>query len=214
MESALRALAGGVPVTLLVTVAAFLIGTTLAVPLTAARRVRYGWVRVPADALVDLLRSVPPVVWLFLLFFGLPSVGTELSSLTAAIGGLGVIAAAYVSEIYRAGLESLPPGQDDAARALGLGTRDRLRFVTGPQALIVVVPALGAYTVGLLKDCAIVSAIGVNDITFRALTESQRTLEGLSVFGAAAIFYLALSVPFALIARWVTARLTVRMGLA
>lgn len=212
MESALRLLAAGIPTTLLVAASALLIGASLAVPLTAARRSSRRVLRWPGDALVDLLRAVPPVVWLFLLFFGLPNAGVELEAIVAAVLGLGLIAAAYVSEIYRAGLESVSPAQDDAARALGLGTLDRLRHVTGPQALVVVVPSLGTYAVGLLKDSAIVSTIGVADITFRASAETQRTLEGLSVFGAAAILYLALSLPVGLLARWVGGRLAARTG--
>jgi polar amino acid transport system permease protein len=206
MADALDALAAGVPRTLLVTLAALLVGVAAAVPLTVARRSAHALVRLPADAAVDVLRSVPPVAWLFLLYFGLPSVGAEPPALGAAVVGLGLIAAAYVAEIYRAGLASVPPEQDAAARALGLGPMDRIRHVVGPQALVVVLPALGTYAVGLLKDSAIVSTIGVADVTYHALGESQRTLDGLAVFGAAAVLYLAMSLPVGLLARHLAAR--------
>jgi polar amino acid transport system permease protein len=207
----LRLLAAGIPATLAVTAGAFAVGVLVALPLTAARRSRSRAARAVATGVVDVLRAVPPVVWLFLIYFGLPQAGVEIPSMAAAIGGLGLIAAAYVAEIYRAGLEAVPDGQYAAADALGLSRWDRLRDVVGPQALLVVVPPLGGYAVGLLKDSAIASTIGVDEVTFRAFTEAQRTLEGLQVFGAAAVIYLVLSAPLALLARWVTARLARRV---
>jgi polar amino acid transport system permease protein len=207
-------LVAGVPTTLAVTLLAFAVGATLAAPLAAARRAGPAPLRWLATAAIELLRAIPPVAWLFLLFFGLPELGIELAVLPAAVAGLGIIAAAYIAEIYRAALDGVPAGQAEAASAVGLRPLARLRFVTGPQALIVAIPPLGSYGVGLLKDSAIASTIGVGDITFRAFTETQQQLDGLRVFALAAGIYLALSVPFGLLARWATAILERRMAAA
>ncbi|MDW5595067.1 amino acid ABC transporter permease [Conexibacter stalactiti] len=200
-------LAAGIPATLAVTLGAFAIGLLGALPLVALRLAPLAPARWLAAALIDLLRAVPPVVWLFLIFFGLPQAGLSFAALPAAVIGLGLIAAAYIAEIWRAGLDGVPAGQRDAARALGLTPLARLRLVTGPQALAIAVPPLGSYLVGLLKDSAIASTIGVNEIAFRALTESQQSLDGLRVFLITGVIYLALSLPFGLLARWTSARL-------
>lgn len=172
---------------------------------------------VPATLAVTLLafavlRAVPPVVWLFLIFFGLPQAGLTFAALPAAVLGLGLIAAAYIAEIWRAGLDGVGAGQRDAARALGLSPLACLRQVTGPQALAIAVPPLGSFLVGLLKDSAIASTIGVNEIAFRALNETQQSLDGLRIFVVTAAIYLALSLPFGLLARWTSAGLQRRMG--
>jgi ABC-type amino acid transport system permease subunit len=161
--------------------------------------------------LIDVLRSIPPVTWLFLIFFGLPGAGIRLPAVQAAIVGFAFISAAYLAEIYRAGIIAVPEGQWEGARALGLTERDVLRRVIGPQVLRVVVPPAGAYAIGLLKDSSIASTIGVTEIVFRANLETQRTFDGLPIFLAAAVLYIVLSLPFAVLSRGLDRRLRARI---
>ncbi len=165
------ALLQGVPTTLMVTLAAFAIGAVLGLPLAAAGRSRFAPVRLVTRFVIDLIRAVPPIVWLFLLFYG---VAQELFTLTpypAAVIGLGVVSAAYMAEVYRGGLLAVRHGQWQAAEALGLSRFQVLARVVGPQAFRVVLPGSAAWAIALLKESAAVSIIGVQDIASRALSE-------------------------------------------
>lgn len=202
-------LAEGIGLTLAVTFGSFAVGSVVAVPLVLMRRSHSFFLRAISRALVDVVRGVPPLVWLFIIFFG---VGTnpafQIEPLPAAVIGFGVVSAAYLSEIYRGALLGVDDGQWEAGEAMGFSHFEVLRWVIFPQAVRIGIPAASTYLVGLLKDSAIASTIGVNDITFIASGEASRTLEGLSVFGAAAALYLLLSLPLAVISRTLYRRLS------
>lgn len=201
----------GVQFTLILTFGGFGIGALLALPVAAARASRRRLLRVVAVSYVETLRGVPPIAWLFILYFGLAQVGIRLASLTAGVVGIALIAAAYLAEIYRAGLRAVPRGQFEAARALGLATLPAYRHVIGPQAVVTVVPPAAAFLIGLLKDSAIASLIGVPDVTGLALRLTQEEFEGLAIFTAAGIVYFGLSVPLAAFARALGGRLAARL---
>lgn len=205
-------IAGGIGTTFLLTVASFLIGGVLAVPLVLARTSSSAILRALSGTYIAVSRGIPPIAWLFVLFFGLGQLGVRLSSLSAAIAGLSVISAGYLAEIYRAGLSAVPRGQDDAARALGLPPRTAFYRVIVPQAIATVIPLAVAYFIGLLKDSAVASVIGVQDVTAFALSLSKRELESFTIFLAAGAVYLVISVPVAILGRWVGARVARLVG--
>lgn len=211
MLHVLEVLAQGIGNTLLITFGAFLLGAILALPIVALRVAGPRPVRWLVIAVVDLVRAVPPIVWVFLIFFGLPEAGLRFQPVPAAILGLGVIAGAYLSEIYRAGIRGVPRGQWEAARAVGLSGPRLIWLVIVPQAVRVVIPPASTYLLGLLKDSALASIIGVSDVTFHAYSEAQQSLDGLKVFSIAAIVYLALSLPIAFGGRWLGQRLNRHM---
>lgn len=183
-----------------------------AVPVAALRRSSIRAARVVAVAYIETLRGIPPIAWLFLLYFGLAQVDIRLSSLTAGVLGLGLIATAYLAEIYRSGLRAVARGQLEAGRAVGLDTLRLYRHVIGPQAVVTIVPPAAAFLIGLLKDSAVASLIGVPDITGLAFRLTQQEFRGLAIFTAAGLIYLALSIPMAVFARWLGARLTTRFA--
>lgn len=201
----------GIEFTLILTFGGFAIGALVAIPLTAARRSRVRVLRLVSIAYVETVRGIPPIAWLFLLYFGLAQLDVRLSSLTAGVIGLGLIASAYLAEIYRAGLRAVPQGQIEAARAVGLSTSNTYRHVVGPQAIVTVVPPAASFLIGLLKDSAIASLIGVPEVTGLSLRLTQQEFDGLTIFAAAGLIYLALSLPLAALARWIGARLTARL---
>lgn len=201
MWDLLSLLAEGIPTTVQITVLAFLMGAVLGVPLVALRRSQSPVLRMPAIAVVEVLRAIPPIVWLFIIYYGVGSGAITLTTLQAAVIGLGLISAAYLSEIYRAGLEALPAGQWDALTALSLPRTAALRRVIMPQAIIIIIPPAATFAIGLLKDTAVASVIGATDITFLANQQTQVDLNGLRNFGVAALLYIALSVPIAVVAR-------------
>jgi polar amino acid transport system permease protein len=212
MAAFLQVLATGIQTTLLITAGAFLVGVVLGLPLALLRRSRNWLLRAPVIAVVEVIRAVPPIVWLFLVYYGLSSDLAQLSTFQAAVGGLGLIAAAYMSEIYRAGIEAVPDGQWEAGRALALPNLSLYRRVVFPQALVVVIPPAATYAIALLKDSAIASVIGAQDITFHAFQETQASLQGLSVFATAGLLYILLSLPIAAVARYADRALVQRMA--
>lgn len=212
MSKAVQAVLLGVPMTLLVTVLAFLIGAVLAVVLVAGRRSRLAPVRWLSRGFVDIVRGVPPIVWLFVIFFGLGQDLIRLEPIQAGVLGLGLISAGYLAEIYRGGLSAVHRGQWEAASALGMGRGDRMVRIVAPQAFRVALPAATTYAISLLKDSTVVSAIGVAEIMFRA-TQSARSMgAGLSPFFIAAAFYILLGAPLAWLSRGLDARLRARVA--
>ena len=201
MNDIVAALSRGIGTTVSITLCSFAVGAVLGLPLALARRSGTAVVRWAAGAVVELLRSVPPLVWLFIAYY---SVGVDLIPLSvfqSAVAGLGLIAAAYLCEIYRAGLDAVPRGQWEAARALALPVRATYLRVAAPQAMVLVIPPAATFLIALLKDSAVASVIGATDITFLAFQEARVTLQGLTVFSIAAVIYLLLSLPVAVVAR-------------
>jgi His/Glu/Gln/Arg/opine family amino acid ABC transporter permease subunit len=144
-------------------------------------------------AYVEALRNVPSLTFLFLLYFGLAALGMRLSSLTAAIAGLGMIGGAVVFDIFRAGFQSVPKGQSEAAAAIGLRPLATFRLVILPQGLRLALPPLGNYAVGLVKDTSLVAAIAAPEVMFNARQIVNETFATAWVYGAAALLYLALT---------------------
>lgn len=208
-----RFIVAGIGATLIITGAAFAIGSLLGVAIAVARRSRFRSVSFLARAWVEVVRGAPPVVWLFLVFFGLPQAGINFSPLIAAIFTFGLVASSYISEIYRSGLSSVGRGQFEASAAVGLSSVDSARFIIVPQVFRVIGPTMATYAIGLLKDSALASTIGVVDLAFRASLEYQRTGSGLTIFGIVGVIYLLLSLPLAVFSRkvdtWLRARFSV-----
>ncbi|HKP08012.1 MAG TPA: amino acid ABC transporter permease [Microbacterium sp.] len=208
----LLALLSGVGQTLLITGGALVFGMVFAVPLVAMRRSSSRVLSGIAATLIEAIRGVPVIVWLLLIYFALGTSLIKLTTLQAAILGLGIVAAVLIAEIYRSGLDATPAGQWEAAEALAIPLSSAYRRVVIPQAVVVIVPQLASYAIGLLKDSAIASIIGAQDITFRAYQEAQSNLSGLTTFFIAALLYIALSVPIAVLARYTGSRVAARMG--
>lgn len=200
-------IASGLQWTLVVTMGAFLLGALLAIPLCAMNVSRSALLHFPAVWIIVTLRSIPPIVWLFLLYFGLGSGIIRIGSVPAAIIALGLITAANLAEIYRGGLRSIHHGQIDASRALALPRWSEFKDVIAPQLFRVTLPSAATYFIGLLKDSAIASTIGVTEVAYFANYVARREFESLGVFALAAALYILVSLPVAALARITDARL-------
>lgn len=190
-----------VPYTLWVTIGAFTVGFILAIPLVLMRRSRVAPVRWLSQAIIDLVRGIPPIVWLFFIFFGLPLLQIRLEPIPAAILGLGIFSGGFLAEIFRGGLLAVHRGQFEASQALGLRGSTAFVLVIAPQAFRAMLPSLATYFIGLIKDSSIASAIGVTEMVFAAQAHARQSPEGIYTFFLAALVYIGLSVPFALMAR-------------
>ncbi len=197
-----------VPTTLLVTLASFALGAVIALPLVAARRSRFMLVRGVGKAIIDVLRGVPPIVFIFVIFFGIGADLIRWEPLPAAILGLGLISAGHLSEIYRGGLMSVHAGQYEASAALGLTGTATFAQVIGPQAFRVAIPGMVTWLISLLKDSSIVSTIGVVEIMFVANQSARSSADGLMPFVIAGAVYIALGTPLAVLSRWLEKKLS------
>jgi ABC-type amino acid transport system permease subunit len=158
---------------------------------------------------VEVFRGIPPIAWMLILFYGATEY-VALTPLAAACLALGAVSGAYLAENYRAGISSVAQGQWESAQALGLSKRDTFWRIIAPQGIGVALPPSATFAVGLLKDSAVASVIGVSDVAFRALTVTQQGQPGMTVFLVAGLVYLLASVPLAFLARgadrWIRTR--------
>jgi polar amino acid transport system permease protein len=210
----LPAIARGVGLTLYVTGASLVIGGIIGLVLVGAARSPFAIVRGAATLYINVVRVIPPITWLFLIYFGLPQFALRLSTIQAAIIGFSIIASAFMAEIYRSGLLSIPEGQREAAHALGLSAVTTVRHIITPQAFRVALPAIATYGIGLLKDSALASTIGVREITYYAQQSAKQTHEGLFSFVVAGALYILISLVVALVSRQVDLGLRKKIGVA
>lgn len=190
----LVAILHGVATTIGLIAATAVLGVGLSTLGAAARGARSAWVRGIAAGYVELIRNTPFVVQLFFVFFGLPSLGLRIPALPAAILAMTVNLGAYGTEIVRAGLDSVPHGQREAARALGLRERAVFLRVVLPQAIRAVFPALSSQIVITMLESAVVSQIAVRDLTYEADLMQSQTFRAFETYGLITLIYLALSV--------------------
>ncbi len=212
MGGILLAIAAGIPWTLALTGVSFAIGAVLGMGLCALRLSRSGLLRFVGASVILLVRSIPPILWLFVIFFGIGADVLSIGPFAAAAIGLGLITAAHMAEIYRGALSAVQAGQWEAAIVLGLPTRSRFVDIIGPQMLRIALPSAATSVIGLLKDSAVASTIGVTEMAFAASHVTQRTSHGLGVFAITGALYMAISLPIAAATRWADLRLRVAVA--
>jgi polar amino acid transport system permease protein len=164
--------------------------------------------RIMSNAYTDIFRAIPGVLVIYLLGFGIPGLGLidpRTDQRLFGIAALTLVYSAYVSEVYRAGIESIHPSQDAAARSLGLSRFQALRFVIVPQAVRRVIPPLLNDFIGLQKDTVLVSFIGVVEIFRYAQIKSAATYNFTPLMGVALVF-IVVTIPLIHLVDWLVAR--------
>lgn len=162
---------------------------------------------------VEFVRSTPLVLQIFFVFYVGPQFGVRLSPWTAGMIAIGLHYAAYLSEVYRAGIEAVPKGQWEACRALNMSTRDTYVRIVIPQALPPSVAGMGNYLIGIFKDTPMLSVIGVAELMHTAGAigaENYRFLEPYTLVG---VIFLAISLPAAGLVRLFEAWVRRKLGL-
>jgi polar amino acid transport system permease protein len=165
-------------------------------------------IRALAVVYVDLFRGVPTILVIYILGFGVPALalpGVPIDPLFWGIVSLVLVYSAYVSEVYRAGIESVHPSQAAAARSLGLTHGQALRFVVIPQAVRRVIPPLLNDFIGLQKDTALVGLLGVVEAFRQSQIEVSASFN-YTPYIATAIIFIALTIPMARFTDWLVAR--------
>jgi polar amino acid transport system substrate-binding protein len=191
----------GAALTLAVSLCAMALAVLLGLGLASGRRFGPTPVRWLAVAYIEFFRGTPLLIQLTMVYFGLPELGLKLDPFVAGVVALGLNYAAAEAENYRAGLESVPRGQLEAATVLGLSTWQSLRLVVGPQALRVALPPMTNDFIALLKDSSLVSLVTLTELTKTYVNLATSTRDHLGLGLLVALCYLALGLPFARLAR-------------
>ena len=200
----------GFNATLVVTGAALAIGVVLGLPLGMARLSKRRWLSAPTVAYIEVFRNTPALVQLIWIYYCLPIlVGINMTAIVSCSVALGLNAAAYIAEIFRAGIQSIDRGQVDASRSLGMSYFQAMRKVVLPQAFRRMIPAFVNETVSLIKYSSLVSVLGVADLTYQAQALSTTTYRPIEVFTFVAILYFLLCTLLSFFARRLELRLAV-----
>jgi len=186
-------LIGGAFQTIWLTLAAIAGGLFLGTLLTLARLSGSKWLSAPAAFYVWVFRGTPLLVQLIIIYTGLPQVGVRLPVVEAALAGLILNEAAYLSEIIRGGIASVPRGQTNAAKALGLDAFQTMHQIVFPQAMRLIIPALGNSVNSLLKTTSITSVISMEELLRRTQELIQERFMVLELFVVAALYYLLIT---------------------
>ena len=184
---------GGVWTTVWLTVIAIAGGLVLGCGLALARISSRRWLNGPAYFYIWLFRGTPLMVQLIIIYTGLPQLGLKLSVIESALVGLILNEAAYLAEIVRGGIQSIPVGQTLAARAMGLTGAQTLRHIVLPQAMRLIIPTLGNSINGLLKTTSVTSVISMEELLRRTQVLIQEKFMVLELFLVAALYYLLLT---------------------
>lgn len=196
----LTTLLGGWPETMSVAIGALIFALVIGLAVALLRISRWRILRIPAIAYTEFFRGTPALVQLFVIYFGLPDIGIVPSPFQAAIIGLGLNGAAYLSEIYRAGIESIHRGQMEAALSLGMTPARAMQYIVLPQAIRTMLPPITNFAIVLLKDTSLVFAVGVVEIMALARNLVTETLQSAAVYLIAGALYLCVTIPLARLA--------------
>lgn len=196
----------GLKLTVLITILSAFVAAGLGLALAIAKRSRNGWIAKPTAMLIEFIRGTPLLVQLYFIFFVLPDVGIVLPPLVAGVIGMGLHYATYTAEVYRAGIENVPKGQWEAARATNLTARQTWIHVIIPQALPPMIPALANYLIAMFKETPLLSAITVLELMNQAKSvanSNYRYIEPMTLVGA---FFLVMSLLSVVLLRWLERR--------
>lgn len=189
------ALLKGAVLTVELTVISVLLGLVIGLIGALGRVSRNRLLRAVTICYITLMRAVPLLLTLMFLYYGLPSAGIDLSAFTIAITALSVTNGAYVTEIIRAGIESIDPGQMRGARSLGMSYSLAMRRIILPQVVRRVLPPITNEAITLLKSTALVSTIALSELLRSGLEVMTWKANTFSPFAGVALIYLLLTLP-------------------
>lgn len=193
-RDALPLLLTGLWVTLGLGATAVALGLAGGLPLVLLRLYGGRVAKLVAIAYIDVFRAIPVLVLLIVIYYALPFLGLRLSPFTSATAALSLVSAAYSAEILRAGIEAVPSGQVEAARALGMPPPLWMRRIVLPQAVRLVVPPLTSNAINVFKDTALASVVAMPDLLKQA-TQAQALAANPTPLIGAAVIYIALLLP-------------------
>jgi polar amino acid transport system permease protein len=199
----------GVPVTIFIAAASILLAIVLAAIGALGRLSSNPWLNGIASFYVSFFRGTPLLLQILFVFLALPQAGIVLDPLPTAILALGFNYGAYMTEIFRAGIEAVPPGQVEAAHSLGMSGRTTFRRIVLPQAFRIVTPAIGNDFVAMLKDSSFAYIVGVQELLWRAQAAGRPTFQSMQTLLVAALVYWILTILFSVLQNRIERRLSI-----
>ena len=201
--------------TLGMTLMGCIIGFGLAMVLVYLRTTPGLWalpLRIVCIAYVEVFRRIPFLVVIYLVLFFIQAIATDVSLFSIAVISICIYAIAYTADIIRGGIESVPQTQVEAAQAMNLSRFQTMRLCILPQAMPVIIPPAIAFAVSFIKDTALVSQIGVFELTFRGKELNNQGYSGVLVFGTIAMCYFLMSFPLSALGQYLEKRLATPRG--
>ncbi|KAB2729968.1 amino acid ABC transporter permease [Brucella intermedia] len=166
-------------------------GLVVALGRTSAKR----WLRYLMATYIQIFQGTPLLIQLFFVYFGLPILGIRVDIWVALIIGLSLHASAFLGEIWRGSIQAVSSGQDEAARALGIGYFHRMKDVVLPQAFRIGLPATIGFLVNLIKGTALAALLGLTELTRSGQLMANITFEPMKVYGTVGLIYFIICVP-------------------
>ncbi|QWD85936.1 amino acid ABC transporter permease [Polynucleobacter asymbioticus] len=188
----LAQLAQGVSYTVVVTLVCSITGLIVGLTVASLRRLDIPWLTPLIDCYTYVFRGVPVLVLLFMVYFGLPGIGFKVPPLMAMALSLGLVASAYLAEVFRGAYNSVDPAEIIAAKAMGMTRIQVLRFIELPQMLRFSIPGMVNEFTSVLKYSPFAYTVGIPEITKQAMTLTSTTLRGIEVYLAVGILYFVI----------------------
>lgn len=188
-------LLSGVKFTLALACLVILIGTFLGLLLGLFKLSQSRLVRTPASFVIEMTRDTPIIMQMFFIFFGLPALGIRLNTFPSAALAMSLFAAGNTAEIVRGAIDSLPAGQFDAAKSLGMNYLQMMIYVIIPQALRRMIPPMMGLFTTLIKDTSLAAIISAFELTRAGQEVIERTFHSLEIYLVVAAFYFIICYP-------------------
>lgn len=188
-------LLSGVKFTLALACLVIILGTFLGVILGLMKVSKNRLLRYPVTFVIEITRDTPIIMQMFFIFFGLPALGVRLSTFPSAALAMSLFAAGNTAEIVRGAIDSLPMGQFDAAKSLGMNYLQMMIYVIIPQALRRMIPPMMGLFTTLIKDTSLAAIIGAFELTRAGQEIIERTFRSLDIYLVVAAFYFVLCYP-------------------
>ncbi|WP_029352687.1 amino acid ABC transporter permease/ATP-binding protein [Bosea sp. 117] len=204
-------LLAGAWMTVKLSVVSMTLALSLGVVMALARGSSNRLIRWPAAFYIDFLRGTPLLLQIFYVYYALPLAGIRFDSFTAGVLSLGINYSAYLAEVFRSGIQAIPYGQREAASCLGMSPLMTMRRIVLPQAFRIVIPPIANYSVGMIKDSALVSVIAVTDLLRAGQLLASTTYKHFQIYTYVAGIYLVLCYPLTLFTSWLEQKLRSRI---
>ncbi len=206
----------GAVVTVEVTVLSVLFGGIIGLFVCLCRMSKSKWINLPALGYIDVVRGTPLMVQILMIYFGVPTLLSEIfgtpvkiSGVTAGIIACSINSAAYVAEIIRSGIQSIDSGQMEASRSLGLNHAQSMIYVVLPQAFRNIIPPMGNEFIVLLKDSSLLSIIGVNELMLQGKLYAASEYAHFPAYLAIALVYLVMTLSISRIVSIIEKRMSI-----
>jgi His/Glu/Gln/Arg/opine family amino acid ABC transporter permease subunit len=209
MISFLPTLLKGAELTVVVSLLSYALSLVIGLLVGVARVSRLWPLRALATPYVQFIRGTPLLLQLFFIYYVLPYAGLILTPFTSAVWGLTINYSAYMAEVFRGGILAIPKGQWEAGLSIGMSRRLLLRRIILPQALRIVIPAIGNFFVSIFKDSALVSTITMRDLMFSGQILAAATFRHFEIFAEVAVIYFLISYPTAKLVEYIERRLDI-----